>query len=132
MIYYRIALQNTQSATWRWKSGPLTSLHEVLGTLNLYRGLPREQLCVFLFTSLEYMDAMLSRANQGTFSTAITVNQLWDSHSMSWTEVRRLELELGPGGDHDQPYTWASPPTTRQTLAWTRLLARRERGELVP
>ncbi len=37
MIYYRVALQGSQSATWRWKSSPLTSLDGVLGVLNLYR-----------------------------------------------------------------------------------------------
>ncbi len=35
MIYYRIALQGSQSATWRWKSSPFTSLDGVLGLLNV-------------------------------------------------------------------------------------------------
>ncbi len=49
---------------------------------------------------------------------------------MSSLESRRLELELGPGGDHDVPYSFALPPSMPQVLAWMRLLARRERGEL--
>jgi hypothetical protein len=131
MIYYRIALQGSQSATWRWKSGLLISLDCVLGLLNLYRCMPREHIRVFLSTSPEQIEEMLSRANQGFLSTGITVDQLWDKHSMSWIEVRRLEIELGSGGDHDVPCTWSLTPSSAHVLAWTRLLARRERGELV-
>ena len=131
MIYYRVAIQGSQSATWCWKSGPLTSLHPVLGLLNMYRYVPKEHIRVFLSTSPEQMDKMLSRANQGLLCTAVTVDQLWDKHCVSWIEVRRLEVELGAGGDHDQPCTWSLPPSGSHMLAWSKLLARRERGELV-
>jgi hypothetical protein len=131
MIYYRIALQGSQSTTWRWKSSLLTSLDSVLGMLKLYRCMPREHIRVFLSTSAEQMDEMLSRANQGLLSTGITVDQLWDKHSVSWIEVRRLEIELGSGGDHDVRYTWSLSPSTEHVFAWTKLLARRERGEFV-
>lgn len=129
MIYYRVALRGSQSATWRWKSSLLTSLHGVLGLLKLYHSVPNEHIRVFLSSSTKQMDKMLSRANQGLLSTAISVDQLWDKHCMSWIEVRRLEVELDAGGDHDLPYTWSLPPSRSQVLAWTRLLARRERGE---
>jgi hypothetical protein len=132
MIYYRLALQGSQSAALRWKSSLLTSLDGVLGWLHLCRCVPREHMRVFLSTSPEQMDAMLSRANQGLLSTAITVDQLWDRHYTSWIEVRRLEMELGAGGDHDQAYAWSLSSSGPQVLAWTKLLARRERGELVP
>ena len=132
MIYYRVALRGSQSARWRWKSSTFTSLHTVQGVLNMYRCLPRECIRVFLSTSPELMDTMLSRANQGLLSTAVTVDQLWDKHCMSWIEVRRLEIELGAGGDHNLPYTWSLPPSSSHELAWTKLLARQARGELVP
>jgi hypothetical protein len=132
MIYYRVAIQGSQSATWRWQSSPLTSLHPVLGILNLYRGVPKERILMVLSTSPEHMEEMLSRANQGLLSTAITVEQLWDKHCVSWIEVRRLELELGAGGDHDQPYTWSLPPSGSHMLAWAKLWTRRVRGEYMP
>ena len=132
MIYYRVALRENQSAMWRWKSSRLTSLDGVLGWLHLYRCVPSEHIRVFLSSSPEQMEAMLRQENQGLFSTAITVDQLWDKHSMSWIEVRRLEVELGAGGDHDQAYAWSSPPSGPHLLAWTRLAALRERGELEP
>jgi hypothetical protein len=129
MLYYRVALLEIQSATWRWKSIPFTSLHGVLGTLKLYHCVPNEHFRVFLSSSIEQMDEMLSRANQGLLSTSVRVDQLWDNHYTNWLEVRRLEVELGAGGNHDCPYTWSLPPSGPQLLTWTRLLARRERGE---
>ena len=132
MIYYRVALQGSQSLTWRWKSSPLTSLNGVLGLLNLYRCMPRERIRVFLSSSPEHMEAMLKRENQGLLSTAIAVDQLWDRYRVSWTEVRRLELELGAGGDHDRAYAWSSPPLGPHLLAWTRLRALREHGAFEP
>ena len=94
MLYYRVALLEIQSATWRWKSIPFTSLHGVLGTLKLYHCVPNEHFRVFLSSSIEQMDAMLSRANQGLLSTSVRVDQLWDNHYTNWLEVRRLEVEL--------------------------------------
>jgi len=132
MIYYRVAIRGNHSATWRWKSPPFNSLHGVLGVLSLYRHMPKEHIRVFLFTSTQQMDAMLQRANQGALSTAIAVKQLWDAHCTSWIEVRRLEVELGEGGDHDLPSSGHLTPSGSQALAWTTLLARRARGELLP
>jgi hypothetical protein len=51
---------------------------------------------------------------------------------MSALESRRLALELGPEGDHDVPYCFVLPPSIPQVLAWMRLLARVQRGELQP
>ena len=130
MIYYRVALQGNQSVAWQWKSSLLTSLQGVLGMLKLYHCMPKERIRVFLSSSTEQMDEMLNRANQGLPSTAVSVDQLWDKQGVSWFEVRRLEIELGAGGDHDCPYTWSLPPSGAPVLAWTMLLARRERGEI--
>ncbi len=132
MIYYRVAMQGSQSATWRWQSSPLTSLHPVLGLLNMYRGMPKERIRVFLSTVPEQLDKMLSLINQGLLSTAVTVDQLWEKQSMSWFEIRRLEVELGAGGDHDRPYTWGLSPSGLHVLTWTKLRTQVERGELVP
>src|SRR5215469_12700630 len=132
MIYYRVALRESKSPTWRCKSSPLTSLDGVLGVLKLYHVVPKEHIRVFRFTSTEQMEEMLSRANEGLLSTAVTVDQLWDKHCMSWIEVRRLEVELGAGGDHDRPYTWSLPPSAPHVLAWTKLRALRERGAFEP
>ncbi len=52
--------------------------------------------------------------------------------SMSALESRRLELELGPGGDQDVPYSFALSASMPQVLAWMGLLAKVHRGELQP
>jgi hypothetical protein len=131
MMYYRVAIRGSHSATWRWKSPLFNSLHGVLGVLHLYRTMPEERIRVFLFTSTQQMDAMLKRASQGSMTTAIAVKQLWDAHCTNWMEVRRLEVELGEGGDQNQPYERDLILSSSQTLAWTTLLARRARGELL-
>jgi|SRR5215472_410244 len=132
MIYYRLALQDGQPPTWRWKSRVLTSLHEVLGLLKMYHNVPIERLRVFVSSSTEETDEMLRRENQGLLSTALRVNQLWDKHRVSMLEVRRLELELDSGEDHDRPYTFSLPTSTPQVLAWKRLLSKVSQGELQP
>jgi hypothetical protein len=129
-MYYRMALRGNQSTMWRWKSSPFTSLDSVLGWLKLYRSVPREHVRVFLSSSPDLMEEMLNRANQGLFSTAISIDQLWDRSCVNWIEVRRLELELGAGGDHDRSYTLSLPPSEPYTHAWTRLRALRELGVL--
>ncbi len=131
MMYYRIAIRGSHSTTWHWKSPLFNSLHGVLGVLKLYRALPEECIRVFLFTSTQQMDVMLKRANQGSMATAIAVKQLWDAHCTNWMEVRRLEVELGEGGDQNQPYERDLILSSSQTLAWTTLLARRTRGALL-
>jgi hypothetical protein len=50
--------------------------------------------------------------------------------SMPLLERRQLELELGPGGDHDVPYTFTLPVRMPQVLAWIGLLAKVQRGEV--
>ncbi len=55
-----------------------------------------------------------------------------DARGMSPLERRRLEIEGGAGGDHDLPFSFALPPSMPQVLAWMRLLAKVQRGELQP
>ena len=43
---------------------------------------------------------------------------------------RRLEYELGTGGDHEVPYRFALPLSLPQALAWMRLMGKVQRGEL--
>lgn len=45
---------------------------------------------------------------------------------------KQLQNEQQPGGDHDTPYVFSLPQFMPQALAWTILLSRVRRGELVP
>ena len=55
-----------------------------------------------------------------------------DEKSISVLDRRRWEREMGAGGDHDAPYTFALPLSQPQLLAWIRLRARVQHGELEP
>lgn len=54
------------------------------------------------------------------------------SLGLSVLDQKRLEIELGPAGDHDAPYSFAWPAYMPQVLAWMRLQAKFQRGELEP
>ncbi|HEX3273083.1 MAG TPA: hypothetical protein VHR15_20725 [Ktedonobacterales bacterium] len=43
------------------------------------------------------------------------------------TVDRRWQLERGPGGDHDEPYSFVAPTSEATRRAWARLLARVQR-----
>jgi hypothetical protein len=47
-------------------------------------------------------------------------------------ELRRLELELGAGGDHDTSYRFAWPLFLPQALAWIRVMSRVQQEEVAP
>lgn len=49
--------------------------------------------------------------------------------SLDPLDLRRLELEVGAGGDQDLPYTFAWPDFWPQALAWLRLTRRVQQGE---
>jgi hypothetical protein len=83
-----------------------------------------------------------AREHEGTTSIAVSTGTRMDAsarathalgeRSMSSLEKRRLEQELGAGGDHDVPYHFVLPLSMPQVLAWMRLLGRVRRGELQP
>ncbi|HLG76222.1 MAG TPA: hypothetical protein VKX46_07400, partial [Ktedonobacteraceae bacterium] len=55
-----------------------------------------------------------------------------ETDQMSSLDRKRVELELGQGGDHDVPYRFAGANEFPQVLAWVLLLARIHRGEVQP
>ncbi len=132
MTYYRVALQDKQSPAWKWKSTVLTSIDALLLFLRTYRAVPKEDVRVFFSSSTEGMEEMLSRQNQGLVSNSVSADQLLTGRSMNLSEIKRLEFELLSAGDHDVPYTFTLPTYMPQILAWTKLLARVQSGELEP
>jgi hypothetical protein len=97
MIFYRVALQMSDSSAWKWRSAILTSLEALFRLLRMYGGLPKDRIRVFFASSRQGLDEMLTRENRGAASNSMTVDQLaaqrwWISPS----EVRRVEAELCP------------------------------------
>jgi hypothetical protein len=155
----------------------LVSLDAVFGFIKLHHMVTRELLRVFFSSSVEYLNEMLDRENQGLRSNSLTVAQLfngkgridqlemqrfestcdlhpslgtamvslltahlWHLHgqhvpgeeSTNEQEMRRLALEMNGSADHDTAYHFSLPAALPQLPAWTRLLARVQRGELEP
>jgi len=204
MTYYRLAVQDHQTARWSWKTTAVTSLKAVFQLLRSYSALlPQDSIRVFTSSSKEELHELLSRENNGLASGSVTAAQflrerdlvvperrqstseqsvsaqevqpaapvstwakdVWKQHAMmraaqtaqpgatlgtasflresitttgapsslgvSWLDQKRLELELGPAGDHDVPYHFTLPISMPQRLAWTRLLTRVQVGELL-
>jgi hypothetical protein len=50
--------------------------------------------------------------------------------AMNALDVKRLELEIGAGGDHDLPYTFAFPYALPEILAWVKLLVKVQQNEI--
>jgi len=62
----------------------------------------------------------------------VTLEAQWNNRERSSLELLQEESERSRGGDYDTPYTFTLPVSIRQALAWTRLLAKVQRGELEP
>jgi hypothetical protein len=65
-----------------------------------------------------------------SLSESIPTTEAAASSEMRWLEHKRLELEGGPGADHDTPYRFALPISMKELLAWTHLHRRVQAGEL--
>lgn len=55
-----------------------------------------------------------------------------NSQERNLSGLMQEATEWSIGGDYDTPYTFALPVSTKQALAWARLLAKVQRGELEP
>jgi hypothetical protein len=200
MTYYRLAIQDRQTARWIWKTTALTSLQAVFQLLRIHSMLPQGGIRVFTASSKEDLNEMLRRQNNNLASSSVTATQFLqerkivvreraqsaseqsfsaqaaqqgtrniavresaqsaleqrataqaaqqeatvatspflreyitttgapESNCLSLLDKKRLELELGPGSDHDESYNFALPASMPQVLAWMRLLARVQRG----
>jgi len=72
------------------------------------------------------------QANERTVSVAAVIEPSPYEGSTSPLDKRREELESGAGGDHDLPYRFTLPTSLPQVLAWVKLLARVQSGDLQP
>ncbi len=96
MIYYRVALRTNETAEWRWKSTVVTSLQAILGLIKLYSCVPKDRIRVFFSSSVEAMNVMLARENEGLPSNSVMAEQFLNGKRISPAEMARLESEPGP------------------------------------
>jgi hypothetical protein len=72
------------------------------------------------------------RAHERTTSIPAETLPSPDVGCMSSLNKRREALERGAGGDHDLPYRFTLPTSLPQVLAWVKMLARVQQGDLQP
>jgi hypothetical protein len=80
---------------------------------------------------------MECRASLGVAVDHLLNERIRGTHALevrgsSVLEQRRQELERGAGGDYDMPYSFILPTSIPQILAWMKLLAKVQHGELQP
>ena len=73
-----------------------------------------------------------TRANERTAPIAVVTKPSQDESGRSALNKRRENLEYGVGGNHDLPYQFTLPTSLPQVLAWVKLLARVQHGDLQP
>jgi hypothetical protein len=118
MLYYRVACQVEESQTWKWRSTSVTSLTSLFSLLRAYNAIPQERVRVFMATSKDHMDEMLSRQNQGLPCTSVLATQITAGGALNNLDVVRMETELGPAGDHDVPYVFSAPVSVKEMICW--------------
>ena len=74
----------------------------------------------------------LQTASSGEPANPVISETRGNNRESNLMRQTREELEWSRGGDYDTPYSFALPVSMPQTLAWARLLAKVQRGELVP
>jgi hypothetical protein len=84
----------------------------------------------------ETREKAVSRSTSVAIDSSMRENRLTshaaDARNIGLLDQKRLQIERGPGGDHDTPYRFSLPISTPQLLAWTRLLVRVQVGDLQP
>lgn len=79
-------------------------------------------------TQLDERRTPIALATELALSESRGEAQILHEKGVSSLDKRRLEVELGVGGDHDVPYAFALPSSMPQVLAWMRLLTTVHRG----
>ena len=145
MIYFRVAIQKDETMKWEWQSTPLTSLHATIGFLRMYERVAKKRIRIFFSSSQDILEEMMHCENEGSASNSVTSIQFYQAKmKIDTTEMIRLEAELGNrtvtekqlveknGRTYDTAYRFTLPTSTREILAWIRLLTQVQRGVLLP
>jgi hypothetical protein len=75
-MYYRVAICLDGSPHWYWESRMIVNIDALLRVLRLYRTMPGDRVCVFYSSSIEGLDLMLARLNEGLTCDTLTIDQL--------------------------------------------------------
>ena len=108
----------------------------ISGSLTAGEFLRERHLCNQSLSAQETVEKIVRRSTAVAIDSSLhedcSVSYLANASSINLLDQRRLQIESGPGGDHDTPYRFSLPMSTPQLLAWTRLLRKAQAGELQP
>ena len=94
MTYYRLAIQDRQTARWNWKTTPITSVKAVFELLRCYRALlPQDRIRVCTASSNEELNEQLSRENNGQASGSVTALQFLQERHLLVPEQAKNTLQ---------------------------------------
>ena len=95
-MYYRVAIQEVVSSTWKWKSTTISSLNSLLQFLRRFHDLPQDHLRVFSSNSREEMDEQLVRENKGLGSDSVTAAQFLQERMLGSQQATSDTTFTGP------------------------------------
>jgi len=106
----------------------------ISGSLTAGEFLRERRLSVQVVSAPKTIEKLVRRSTAVAIDSSVRneypVSNLASAGNISLLDQRRLQLELGAGGDHDTPYRFSLPVSTPQLLAWTRLLGKVQAGEV--
>ena len=95
-MYYRVAIQEVVSSTWKWKSTTISSLNSLLQFLRRFHDLPQDHLRVFSSNSREEMDEQLVQENKGLGSDSVTAAQFLQERMLGSQQATSDTTFTGP------------------------------------
>ncbi len=106
----------------------------ISGSLTAGEFLRERRLSVQTVSAPKTIEKLVRRSTAVAIDSSVRndppISSLANPGSINLLDQRRLQIELGSGGDHDTPYRFALPMSTPQLLAWTRLLGKVQAGEV--
>jgi len=96
-MYYRVAIQEAVSSTWKWKSTTISSLNSLLQFLRRFHDLPQDHLRVFSSNSREEMDEQLVQENKGLGSDSVTAAQFLQERMLGSQQGTSTTTSNGSG-----------------------------------
>lgn len=140
MVY--MVIYQAHDGVWHVWESPLSQQDDVAASVDACYAVQGEgtPIKVLYATSVELLAALVKEVNrqQGTvidseppappYEGQELLPEARPYHTLGPLDKRRLDIEMGPGGDHDTVLRYR--PTDKDLLAWSHVIARIARGEL--
>ena len=128
-MVYQVMLQTATG--WALFSRPTANAREAFELARLSAGYaPGMEACVLCAATLSELRERCAQWQREHAAHAPRAAPASAPQTAEQWHALMNALELGPGGAHDEPYTYHPPPHRALASAWLRLAARVTRGEV--